>query len=139
MPIKLALPRKIHASKEKILEGLKKLMFVALHCHHNEIFNYLQNSFDLEKNTKQPNDDKQYFDLFCKEDKKQKNDSSNCQINLPDEESLYPAIFGNYNYSCFPEKIEDNLLLYNLITYGYISLVEYFLKEKDVDINSLII
>ena len=78
--------------------------------------------------------------FFRKDDKKQKNDNNdNNMINLSDEQLLYPSIFGSYNYSCFPEKVEDNLLFYYLVTYGYTSLVEYFLKEKDININSLII
>ena len=140
---------KKNASKGKILNALKELMNEAIKCHHNDIFNYLQNNFDLEKNTKEPIDDdekegKSFWNkmagLFRKDDNKQKNNSNdNNMVNLSDEQLLYPSIFGSYNYSCFPEKIEDNLLFYYLVTYGYTSLVEYFLKEKDININALII
>ena len=103
-------------------KAIKKLLIESIICHHNEIYKYLKEN--LVNNEKEEIIDDDYiFKDFVVEG----------------NNDVYPFIFKSFNYDCFPSEFDDQNLFFYLCAYDYGSLVEFFLKNKDVDINAIII
>lgn len=153
----------------KIISKFIYLMIESIKCHHNDIFNYFLNNFDINKNIEQTDEKlqdnnlndinrftnfltqniagllgnklgflnlKKKFDILFSD-----TNDKNTELALKDDDikSLQWCIFSSFNYIYFPEEIDDNTLFSYFVTYGYTTFVKYFLNEKEIDINAIVI
>ena len=84
----------------------------AIKCHHNDIANYIQNNF---------------LDT--------KIESQNIKNNI--KENILSYCFHYHNYLYFPDELDNQFIFTYACKYDYYKIVEYFLKNKKVDLNEI--
>ena len=100
-----------------MFQTFKTLLVLAIQCHDNDIFNY------IESNAPEIPHKNVNYDQF--------------EINPKND--IINATFKYFNYICFPDNIDDNMLFFYACKYDYVKIVELFLKNKEFNINETII
>ena len=95
-------------------ESYERCIKESIKCHHNDITNYIQSNLINEDI---PNiDDIDYTKNYKK--------------------NIYSYCFHYYNFSYFPEKINNKIIFYYACQYDYFEIVEYFLNTFKIN-NSI--
>ena len=90
-------------------KSFHKCLEESIKCHHNEMANYILN-------THINNEDKNEFD-----------------------KNVYAYAFHYHNYIYFPTDVNHKFIFFYACQYNYISIVEYFIKCKKININDTIV
>ena len=95
----------IHIIEENLNKPSKQIyescFLESIKCHHNNIAKYFRDTFLLMKNEDQMN------------------------------ESTFDTILTHYNYEFFPHNFGKNIIFASLFEYGYLKLVDLYLKAKE--------
>lgn len=100
----------------------KTSLVQSIQCHHLNIYNYIKENSPEMQPEDDPVDD-YYSSQFVTD--------SNTDVTF--------SIFLYFNYLCFPDDIDDKMLFFYACKYDYPSIVEFFLKKGNIDINMTII
>ena len=89
----------------------------SIKCHHNHIVNYIINNLLNNAN-----------DI-----------TKNINFSLNYNENICSYCFHYYNFAFYPTEIDDDFIFYYACEYDYFEIVEFYLKEKKMDINAKVI
>lgn len=103
-------------------QTFKTTLVQSIECHNNDTFQYIMdNAAEMKPESK----------LERKYDSKEFQCDSRTDVTF--------AKFKYYNYICFPDDIDDQTLFFCACKYDYPAIVDLFLKNKKVDINTMIV
>ena len=90
--------------------SFEKCIKESIKCHHNDIVNYIQSNIMNTEN-----------------------------LNEYENENIISNSFHYYNFSFFPQELNNKNIFNYACKYGYYKIVEYILKTTNIDINEIFI
>ena len=97
--------------------SIKKLIKESIKCHNKDMLNYFESNY-LDKRIEMIDD---------------------TDFNENYEENIISYCFHYYNFSYFPNEINNKFIFYYACRYDYFELVKYFLQNQKIDVNEKII
>lgn len=125
----------IHLIEENNKDLLKDYDFIfdcyqfSIQCHHIDISNYFYINYIQDQKL-----DWEKIGFMKQMQKKNTIPNFNIVQSLFDIESL-----NNYNYSFFPNNLDDPFIFYHLCMLNYVNIVKILLQTKNIKINYIII
>ena len=104
-----------------------KCLSESIKCHHNNIANYIINTYIFEDKPHDELDD--FLDAFSLDNSKNTDFDKDVVIN----------IIRYYNYEFFPVDSNQYFIFHYLCKYNYINLVKLYLQNKKINVNFRIV